>query len=95
MEKLNEMSAKLTELSERLDKATQFDFMEATVEVDNVKSMIEMARTFVYYLDDFPRKNEIESGFKAMLSVLCVLEIRINDTLNKLCRINRELKQVL
>lgn len=95
MEKLNEMSVKLTKLSKRLDKVTDIDFVEASVEIDNIKSVIEMARTFIYYLNDFPRKDEVESGFKAMLSVLRVLEIRVNDVLGELEEISSELRSTL
>lgn len=95
MEKLNEMSIKLAEISKELDKVAENEFTEVLIDSENMKGVLEMARTFVSYLDNFPRKNDIETGYRAVLSVLSVLDTALFDTYKKLADINIKLKEIL
>lgn len=95
MEKLNEMSIKLAEISKELDKVAENEFTEVLIDSENMKGVLEMARTFVSYLNDFPRKNDIETGYRAVLSVLSVLDTALFDTYKKLADINIKLKEIL
>lgn len=95
MDKLNDMSVKLAEISKELDDVAENEFTEAMIDAENMKGVLEMARTFVTYLDDFLRKVDVETGYRAVLSVLSVLDTTLYDTYKRLAALNNKLREIL
>ncbi len=95
MDKLNDMNTRLAEISKELDEVAENEFTEAMIDAENMKGVLEMARTFVTYLDDFPRKIDVETGYRAVLSVLSVLDTTLYDTYKRLAALNNKLREIL
>lgn len=96
MEKLNNTAKVLEEIYDELFKITNEDLVRVLYSVDNVKSAIKMASSYVDSINPIGEEMiTIDSSYKVIGAVVEILERRADDICSQLADLYRKLEKVI
>ena len=91
MEKLNNTAKELNEIAKDLSDLIDTDMVEASLKVDQVRSIVTMADAFVNLHGNTYENIQLTNCFNAMLSVIELWDIKCDAIVDKLSKMSYRL----
>ncbi|MCI5904575.1 MAG: hypothetical protein MRZ61_05485 [Oscillospiraceae bacterium] len=91
MEKLNNTAKELNEIAKDLSDLIDTDMVEASLKVDQVRSIVTMADAFVNFHGNTYENIQLTNCFNAMLSVIELWDIKCDAIVDKLSKMSHRL----